>query len=64
MPMRLVQKRRTSPAVCGSNDVLDQADGDVRRVQKFSRHKNLDTAITYGDNRIDVQYEIRALLDS
>ena len=41
---------------------LDQAGGDVRRVQKFSRHKKLDTVITYDDNRSDVQGEITMLL--
>lgn len=41
---------------------LDQAGGDVRKVQKFSRHKKLDTVITYDDNRSDIQGEITALL--
>lgn len=32
---------------------LDRLNGDVRRVQKFSRHKSVETLIRYDDNRRD-----------
>jgi integrase/recombinase XerC len=32
---------------------LDMTNGDVRRVQKFSRHAKLDTLMIYDDNRRD-----------
>ena len=41
---------------------LDQAGSDVRKVQKFSRHKKIETVITYDDNRSDIQGEITMLL--
>jgi len=34
---------------------LDATDGNVRDVQKLSRHKNLNTLLIYDDNRKDVQ---------
>jgi integrase/recombinase XerC len=37
---------------------LDRTNGDVRRVQKFSRHKKIDTLLIYDDNRLGVQGEI------
>ena len=42
---------------------LDVTNGDVRRVQKLSRHANLNTLMIYDDNRINHQGEITALLD-
>jgi integrase/recombinase XerC len=30
---------------------LDATDGDVRKVQKLSRHRNLNTLMIYDDNR-------------
>ncbi|MGK7957448.1 MAG: tyrosine-type recombinase/integrase [Crocosphaera sp.] len=42
---------------------LDATDGDVRRVQKLSRHKNLNTLLIYDDNRQDLQGEVTELLD-
>jgi integrase/recombinase XerC len=37
---------------------LEQTNGDVRKVQKFSRHRKLDTLMIYDDNRLGVQGEI------
>jgi len=38
--------------------LLDETDGDVRRVQKFSRHKKIDTLLIYDDNRVNSQKEL------
>jgi integrase/recombinase XerC len=37
---------------------LDDNNGDVRKVARFSRHKNLQTLIKYDDNRTDLGGEI------
>ena len=37
--------------------------GDVRRVQKLSRHANLNTLIIYEDNRINAQAQVTDLLE-
>jgi integrase/recombinase XerC len=37
---------------------LDRTNGDVRKVQKFSRHRKIDTLLIYDDNRLGVQGEI------
>ncbi|MGF1487528.1 MAG: hypothetical protein ACFBSE_10605 [Prochloraceae cyanobacterium] len=42
---------------------LDPTDGDVRRVQKLSRHKNINTLLVYDDNRKNLQGEVTDLLD-
>lgn len=42
---------------------LDATDGDVRKVQKLSRHRQLDTLMIYDDNRGSYQQEVTALLD-
>ncbi len=42
---------------------LDQTDGDVRKVQKLSRHANLNTLMIYDDNRLNAQKDITELLD-
>jgi integrase/recombinase XerC len=42
---------------------LDVTGGDVRRVQKLSRHSNLNTLIIYDDNRINAQAQVTELLD-
>ncbi len=34
-------------------DALDRTGGDVRRVQKFSRHKKVETILRYDDSRRD-----------
>jgi integrase/recombinase XerC len=42
---------------------LDATNGDVRKVQKLSRHSSLNTLIIYDDNRLNHQGEITDLLD-
>ena len=42
---------------------LDATDGNVRKVQKLSRHKNLNTLMQYDDNRARDQREVTDLLD-
>ena len=42
---------------------LDATDGNVRKVQKLSRHKNLNTLMIYDDNRARDQHEVTELLD-
>ncbi len=42
---------------------LDATDGDVRRVQKLSRHKNINTLLVYDDNRKNLQGEVTGLLE-
>ena len=37
---------------------LDRTNEDVRKVQKFSRHRKIDTLLIYDDNRLGVQGEI------
>jgi integrase/recombinase XerC len=41
---------------------LDATDGNVRKVQKLSRHKKLDTLMIYDDNRGKDQRDITNLL--
>ncbi|HLO48670.1 MAG TPA: hypothetical protein VK211_09680 [Kamptonema sp.] len=41
---------------------LDATNGDVRRVQKLSRHASLNTLMIYDDNRLNHQGEITDLL--
>ncbi|AFY71498.1 integrase family protein [Thalassoporum mexicanum PCC 7367] len=43
---------------------LDATNGNVRKVQKLSRHKKIDTLMKYDDNRLDVQGEITDLLSN
>ncbi|MEL4895479.1 tyrosine-type recombinase/integrase [Crocosphaera sp. Alani8] len=43
---------------------LDKTDGDVRKVQKLSRHANLNTLMIYDDNRLNAQKDITEMLDS
>lgn len=42
---------------------LDATNGDVRKVQKLSRHANLNTLMIYDDNRLNHQGEVTDLLD-
>jgi integrase/recombinase XerC len=42
---------------------LDVTEGDVRRVQKLSRHRNLNTLLIYDDNRQNLQGEVTKLLN-
>ena len=43
---------------------LEATRGDVRRVQKLSRHSSLNTLLIYDDNRKNHQGEVTDLLDS
>lgn len=43
---------------------LDATDGNVRKVQKLSRHKNIETVLVYDDNRQKVQHELTELLST
>lgn len=43
---------------------LDASGGDVRRVQRLSRHAKLETLQIYDDNRTDLQGEVTDLLSS
>jgi integrase/recombinase XerC len=43
---------------------LEVTGGDVRRVQKLSRHSSLNTLLIYDDNRKNHQKEVSDLLDS
>jgi integrase/recombinase XerC len=42
---------------------LDATNGNVRKVQKLSRHKKLDTLMLYDDNRTNMQGEVSSLLE-
>ena len=42
---------------------LDATDGNLRKVQKLSRHSNINTLMTYDDNRINYQEELSQMLD-
>ena len=43
-------------------EIVDATDGNVRKVQKLSRHKQIDTLMIYDDNRQRVQGELTGLL--
>ncbi len=42
---------------------LDRTDGNVRMVQKLSRHAKFDTLLLYDDNRTNAQKTITGILD-
>ncbi len=44
-------------------EALNLTNGDVRKVQKLSRHSNLNTLMIYDDNRKDLQKQVSELLD-
>ena len=44
-------------------EALNLTNGDVRKVQKLSRHKNINTLMIYDDNRQNLQGEVTELLD-
>ena len=46
----------------GITAALDATGGNVREVQKLSRHKKLDTLLIYDDNRSDMQGKVTHLL--
>jgi integrase/recombinase XerC len=41
---------------------LDATNGNIRKVQKLSRHKKIDTLMLYDDNRTNMQGEVSDLL--
>ncbi|MBD2207618.1 hypothetical protein H6G33_35395 [Calothrix sp. FACHB-1219] len=41
---------------------LDATDGNLRKVQKLSRHAKIDTLLIYDDNRSNDQQELSDLL--
>jgi len=43
---------------------LDVTNGNVRKVQKLSRHRKLDTLMIYDDNRTNLQGEVSHLLSN
>ncbi len=43
--------------------LLTLTNGDVRKVQKLSRHSNLNTLMIYDDNRQNLQGEVTSMLD-
>ncbi len=52
--------RRIQTAITAA---LDATDGNVRKVQKLSRHRKLDTLMIYDDNRGRDQHDITFILD-
>ena len=44
-------------------EALNLTNGDVRKVQKLSRHSNLNTLMIYDDNRQNLQSEVTDMLD-
>ncbi|MEG4534936.1 hypothetical protein [Microcoleus sp. D2_18a_D3] len=52
--------RRIKTAITAA---LDATDGNVRKVQKLSRYKNLNTLMIYDDNRSRDQGDVTDLLD-
>ena len=41
---------------------LDKSNGDIRKVQQYSRHKNVQTVLVYDDNRRDYQGQMTDLM--
>lgn len=57
--------KRLSPHRCRHSSItaaLNVSNGDVRRVQKLSRHKKLDVLLVYDDARKGLQGEVTNLL--
>ncbi len=44
-------------------EALNLTNGDVRKVQKLSRHSNLNILMIYDDNRQNLQGEVTGMLD-
>jgi integrase/recombinase XerC len=59
-----IQKRFSPHRIrhSGITQALEATQGDVRRVQKLSRHKNIQTLLIYDDHRRNSQGEITNLL--
>ena len=47
----------------GITEALDRTNGNARAVQRFSRHKKLETLGLYDDNRSDLGGQVAALVD-
>jgi integrase/recombinase XerC len=47
----------------GITEALDKTNGNARAVQRFSRHKKLETLGLYDDNRADLGGQVAALVD-
>ncbi len=43
-------------------EALNLTQGDVRAVQRFSRHRDLQTLVVYDDNRVDLGGEVAKLV--
>ena len=43
---------------------LDLTGGDVRKVQRFSRHRDLQTLVVYDDNRVDLGGQVARMVAS
>lgn len=50
------------PPTRGHYRSLDLTGGDIRRVQKFSRHRDLQTLVVYDDARVDMAGEVAKLV--
>jgi integrase/recombinase XerC len=61
LPVRLSPHRLRHTAITLA---LDAAGGDIRRVQRLSRHARLETLQIYDDNRTDLQGEMTNLLST
>jgi integrase/recombinase XerC len=46
----------------GITRALELTNGNLREVQKFSRHKNANTIGIYDDNRVDLAGKVTKLL--
>ncbi len=60
-------KKRMSPHRVRHSSItaaLDATDGNVRKVQKLSRHRQIDTLMIYDDNRAKDQVELSEILSS
>ena len=60
-----IQKRISPHRIRHSSitTALDKSNGNVRKVQKLSRHKNLNTLMIYDDNRNQDQLKLSNLLE-
>jgi integrase/recombinase XerC len=47
----------------GITAALDKTNGNTRMVQRFSRHRSLETLSLYDDNRMDLGGEVARLVD-
>jgi integrase/recombinase XerC len=43
---------------------LDVMEGDLRKVQKFSRHAKIETLMIYDDSRVNFQAEVSSKLEN